>query len=167
MQVKGPNEIYRGLMLDLDQKFDLAKLPVAGGASFDSHVEEHNGTCLENTRAELQYQIMEANHSPASSYLTVDGTLSTPFLQPTANSLPAPPKTLTPDQESKYASILSTVQSWATLPTSSGSANASRTPLSDSERLWLTRECLLRYLRASKWNETHAVSRLEATLVWR
>ena len=59
MQVKGPNEIYRGLMLDLDQKFDLAKLPVAGGASFDSHVEEHNGTCLEKTRVELQYQIME------------------------------------------------------------------------------------------------------------
>ena len=59
MQVKGPNEIYRGLVLDLDQKFDLAELPVAGGASFDSHVEEHNGTCHEKTRVELQYQIME------------------------------------------------------------------------------------------------------------
>ena len=59
MQVKGPNEICRDLILDLDQKLDLAKLPVAGGASFDSHVEEHKGTCLENTRVELQYQIME------------------------------------------------------------------------------------------------------------
>ena len=49
----------RGLILNLDQKIDLARLPVAGGASFDSHVEEHNGTCLENTRVELQHQVME------------------------------------------------------------------------------------------------------------
>ncbi|KAL8739579.1 MAG: hypothetical protein Q9190_007633, partial [Brigantiaea leucoxantha] len=47
-----------GLILDLDQKFDLAKLPVAGGASFDSHMDEHNRTCLVNTRVELQRQIM-------------------------------------------------------------------------------------------------------------
>ena len=45
--------------MDLDQKFELAKLPIAGGASFDSHMEEHNGTCLANTRVELQHQIME------------------------------------------------------------------------------------------------------------
>ena len=45
--------------MDLDQKFDLAKLPVAGGASFDSHMEEHNGICLEHTRVELQHQVME------------------------------------------------------------------------------------------------------------
>ena len=45
--------------MDLDQKLDLAKLPVAGGASFDSHLEEHNRTCLENTRVELQHQVMD------------------------------------------------------------------------------------------------------------
>ncbi len=37
----------------------LAKLPVAGGASFDSYIEEHNGICLANTRVELQHQIVE------------------------------------------------------------------------------------------------------------
>src|SRR5579862_2444811 len=40
-------------MLDLDQKLDLTKLPIAGGASFDSHMEEHNARCLPNTRTEL------------------------------------------------------------------------------------------------------------------
>ena len=119
------------------------------------HVKEANGL------------ITEVNQSPAISNTTVDGSNSTPFLHPATNSHPAPPKTLTPDQEAKYASLLSTVQSWTALPTSSTSSTASKKPLSDSERLWLTRECLLRYLRASKWNESHATTRLQATLVWR
>ena len=46
-------------MLDLIQEVDLAKLPVARGASFDSHIEEHNRTCLEKTRVELQHQVLE------------------------------------------------------------------------------------------------------------
>ena len=53
-------------MLDLNQKLDLvdkkidfAKLPIAKGASFDSHIEEHNAKCLGNTRVELQRQIKE------------------------------------------------------------------------------------------------------------
>ena len=41
------------------QKIDLAKLPIAKGASFDSHMEEHNARCLANTRVELQHQIMK------------------------------------------------------------------------------------------------------------
>ena len=53
------DRLCRGLLLDLDQKIDLAKLPVAKGASFDSHLEEHNAKCLANTRVEIQEQIME------------------------------------------------------------------------------------------------------------
>ena len=115
---------------------------------------------------EANGQATAANHSPANR---VDGSTSTPFIHPTANSLPAPPKTLTPEQEAKYEDVLATVQSWAALPTSPKSkhSTAPEAPLSDSERLWLTRECLLRYLRASKWNEAHAVNRLESTLMWR
>ncbi|KAI9862795.1 MAG: hypothetical protein M1813_004291 [Trichoglossum hirsutum] len=62
-----------GLMFDLDQKMniankttnnihqnlDLAKLPIAEGASFDSHMEEHNARCLLNTRTELLRYIGE------------------------------------------------------------------------------------------------------------
>ncbi|OCK73088.1 HET-domain-containing protein [Lepidopterella palustris CBS 459.81] len=35
------------------------KLPIAKGASFDSHAEEHNAKCLPNTRTELLHDIME------------------------------------------------------------------------------------------------------------
>ncbi|MCJ1464442.1 hypothetical protein MMC07_003055 [Pseudocyphellaria aurata] len=69
-----------GLILDIDQKIesvdkktddlhqktdslhlkiDSAKLPVARGACFDSHMEEHNARCLENTRLELQRHVAE------------------------------------------------------------------------------------------------------------
>ena len=53
------DRLYRGLLFELDQKIDLAKLPVAKGASFDSHSEEHHAKCLANTRVEVQEQIME------------------------------------------------------------------------------------------------------------
>ena len=43
----------------VDRKIDIAKLPVAKGASFDSHIEEHNSKCLPDTRVELQRQIKE------------------------------------------------------------------------------------------------------------
>ena len=33
--------------------------------------------------------------------------------------------------------------------------------------MWLTRECLLRYLRATSWNVTNSVKRLLDTLLWR
>jgi pantothenate kinase-related protein Tda10 len=51
--------LHSALILDIDQKIDLAKLPIAKGASFDSHMDEHNARCLTNTRVELQRQITE------------------------------------------------------------------------------------------------------------
>ncbi|OCK79260.1 hypothetical protein K432DRAFT_252439, partial [Lepidopterella palustris CBS 459.81] len=47
------------LIHEIDQKINLAKLPIAKGASFDSHMEEHNAKCLPNTRTELQHHIMK------------------------------------------------------------------------------------------------------------
>jgi hypothetical protein len=44
---------------------------------------------------------------------------------------------------------------------------AEESPISDDERIWLTRECLLRYLRATKWNLPQATQRLRGTLIWR
>lgn len=46
-------------MNSTDKKTDFPKLPIAKGASFDSHIEEHNSRCLANTRVELQHQIKE------------------------------------------------------------------------------------------------------------
>lgn len=41
------------------------------------------------------------------------------------------------------------------------------TPLQPSEKAWLTRECFLRYLRATKWVTEDAIDRIELTLAWR
>lgn len=40
-------------------------------------------------------------------------------------------------------------------------------PLSEAEKAWLTRECFLRYLRATKWHYKDAIDRIELTLAWR
>jgi hypothetical protein len=44
-------------VLSIDQKLDLAKLPIAQGASYNSHDEEHNAQCLPNTRTALLQDI--------------------------------------------------------------------------------------------------------------
>jgi hypothetical protein len=51
-------------LFEADQKTVLARLPVALGASFDSHAEEHNPTCLQDTRVELLAQISDWADSP-------------------------------------------------------------------------------------------------------
>jgi hypothetical protein len=88
-----------------------------------------------------------------------------PFAEPVPGCKPAPPPALTAEQQTKYDQLLTEVKSWETLPTNK--AEADTAPVSPDERLWLTRECLLRYLRATKWNLPQAIQRLRATLVWR
>ncbi|KAI0701313.1 CRAL TRIO domain-containing protein [Cytidiella melzeri] len=40
--------------------------------------------------------------------------------------------------------------------------------LTEDEKFWLTYECMLRYLRATKWHSSrNAIKRLEETLLWR
>ncbi|KAF2011365.1 CRAL/TRIO domain-containing protein [Aaosphaeria arxii CBS 175.79] len=90
----------------------------------------------------------------------------TPFEHPLPSSKPAAPAELTSEQQTKYDELLQTVKSWESLPKTSAKG-AETAPLSDTEKLWLTRECLLRYLRATKWHLAQAEKRLQDTLVWR
>lgn len=89
-----------------------------------------------------------------------------PIAEPAAGCTPAAPTALTADQQTKYDQFLAEVRAWETLPTTSAKG-AESAPLDDNERMWLTRECLLRYLRATKWNLAQASTRLRATAVWR
>lgn len=89
-----------------------------------------------------------------------------PIAEPVAGSTPVPPPALTAEQQTKYDQFLAEVRAWDSLPVSS-TKGAESTPLDDNERLWLTRECLLRYLRATKWNLAQASTRLRSTAVWR
>ncbi|EUC43266.1 hypothetical protein COCMIDRAFT_7303 [Bipolaris oryzae ATCC 44560] len=47
------------IMLSLNRKLDLPKLPVATGACFNSHDEEHNARCLPNTRSQLLHEVIK------------------------------------------------------------------------------------------------------------
>ena len=139
----------------------MAQPPLTNGAA----------TGLSNGHASLSKVPTETSVTLGSHALpnaTIDGSSSpvkTPFIDPAPNTLAPPTRVLTPDQESKYTSLLTTARSWTTLPITS--ATPPKSLLTDAERIWLTRECLLRYLRASKWNLTNAATRLEATLLWR
>ncbi|RAL64814.1 hypothetical protein DID88_001411 [Monilinia fructigena] len=89
--------------------------------------------------------------------------LKPPFLNPIESSKPPPAPELTEEQQTKYEALLETVKSWTDIPAKDSKGG----PITDSERLWLTRECLCRYLRATKWSATEAPKRLLGTLTWR
>lgn len=74
---------------------------------------------------------------------------------------------LTEEEQAKYDTVLGHLKSIQELPTSSAKKNKETAPLSDIEKYFLTRECILRYLRATKWNVNDAIKRLEGTIVWR
>ena len=89
----------------------------------------------------------------------------TPIAAPTADTIPPARPDLTEEQSAKYDALLAQARDFTTVtcpkePSKSGA-------LTDSERMWLTRECLLRYLRATRWSVDDAAKRLLATLAWR
>jgi len=109
---------------------------------------------------------MDGGNPRTASTAASSGPIRTPFTSPLETSKPPPPPTLTPDQEAKYDSLFKTVSAWTDIPTNSV-INSPKAALTDDEHMWLTRECLLRYLRATKWNAVEAPKRLLGTLIWR
>ena len=89
--------------------------------------------------------------------------LKVPLASPTPDSHPKPQAPLTVEQQEKYKWLLEQVKNWKEIPAAGGKAG----PLTDNEKFWLTRECLLRYLRATKWNQKEAEKRILGTLTWR
>ncbi|KAJ6440011.1 Inositol polyphosphate-related phosphatase [Purpureocillium lavendulum] len=103
----------------------------------------------------------------------------TPLDYPTPDSKPAARPELTAEQTAKYEALLDKARGYTDVACDEKKARAApaegsettKTPLSgpvtERERAWLTRDCLLRYLRATKWNVDDASRRLLATLAWR
>lgn len=83
------------------------------------------------------------------------GPTLTPFPHPLPTAKPSATLALTADQQKKYDVLLAAVKEWKTIPLTSG-AKAGDEAVTDADRLWLTRECLLRYLAATKWDEKAA-----------
>lgn len=65
-------------ILDIHSKIDLATLPGADGAAFDSHAEEHNARCHPDTRTELLPKIRDwANDPHAEGIFWLNGMAGT------------------------------------------------------------------------------------------
>jgi len=93
----------------------------------------------------------------------VAGPLKVPIPAPAPNAVIPKRPTLTSEQQTKFDWLLKEAQGWKEITSEKGKGG----PITDDERMWLTRECLLRFLRASKWHEKEASKRLLATLSWR
>ncbi|CAG8976905.1 hypothetical protein HYALB_00003516 [Hymenoscyphus albidus] len=93
-----------------------------------------------------------------------NGVLKTPIVDPLPSIPPPPIIALTSDQQTKYDALLTTVKSWTEIPCTKAEKAG---PLTENEIMWLTRECLLRYLRATKWDLAEAGKRLLSTMTWR
>jgi len=90
-----------------------------------------------------------------------------PFESPAPEAVKPQRVQLTAEEQAKYDAVLEHMKSITSLPTSSAKKSKETAPLSEVEQYFLTRECLLRYLRATKWNVAEAKKRLEGTIIWR
>lgn len=93
--------------------------------------------------------------------------LKTPLEHPTESSKPHPQPELTEEQQHKYDWLLNQVKHWSQPEEGITVPKDAPKDLTEEEKFWLTRECLLRYLRATKWHEAQSEKRLIATLLWR
>ncbi|EME85470.1 uncharacterized protein MYCFIDRAFT_150569 [Pseudocercospora fijiensis CIRAD86] len=133
---------------------------VSASASFQSTSETPASSAID-TSAEA-----EAGREVEDWLPPTTAPQKTPIPRPAASSKPSTPAQLTPEQQTKYSTVLAQVSQWQAVPTSTAKG-APDAPLKDHERMFLTRECILRYLRATKWNTKDALSRLQGTLSWR
>ncbi|KAF8866690.1 CRAL/TRIO domain-containing protein [Acephala macrosclerotiorum] len=131
-------------------------------------------TALEEKLAEVKLEsnstlpipnVEVSNTSSAAASLRekTPGPLKTPIVDSVESAVIPGPAELTAEQKTKYESLLGIVKTWKEIPSTQGKGG----PITDSEIMWLTRECLLRYLRATKWATAEAAKRLLSTLTWR
>lgn len=92
--------------------------------------------------------------------------VNTPLAKPLEDAKPLARPPPTADQLKKYETLLASVSNWTEIPDSSAKG-AKKSPIREYERMFLTRECLFRYLRATTWKVDQAETRLLNTLIWR
>lgn len=95
-----------------------------------------------------------------------------PFTEPSEKSKVPQEDSLEQSQEEKYATVLKHFENEELLvPISEDNFkdkdSSKFEPLTDLEKAWLTKECFLRYLRATKWEQKEAIERIELSLAWR
>lgn len=136
-------------------------------------VNLHSPTCsccaqtncfsLQHTNATFIIRHTKQKNTMAAA--TSEAPLKTPIAAPTPDSKPVPRPELTPEQQTKYEALLEKAKAFTEIKCDKEKDKSG--PLTDRELAWLTRDCLLRYLRATKWSVDDAAKRLLSTLAWR
>ncbi|CAK9438350.1 uncharacterized protein LODBEIA_P25740 [Lodderomyces beijingensis] len=104
-----------------------------------------------------------------------DAPRYTPFENPPPESKIPVGATFSQDQKEKYLKVLTYFQNPNLTISDSEEHHKHKIRISvddggaltQGEKSWLTRECFLRYLRATKWHVEDAIDRIELTLAWR
>jgi hypothetical protein len=136
-----------------------AETPVIVEAGLDGpHIDEKAGSSTPST-------IVSPGENGDNEKNTE--TRKLPFYEPAPSATIPSRVELSAGEEEKYNIVLEHLKSITSLPVSSSKKEKETAPLSEAEQCFLTRECILRYLRATKWNVNEAKKRLEGTIVWR
>ncbi|EGV66750.1 hypothetical protein CANTEDRAFT_112140 [Yamadazyma tenuis ATCC 10573] len=90
-----------------------------------------------------------------------------PFNTP-VNPIVPPEFVLTEEQQNKYSQVFNHFKEYIkeNIPVND-THGAKKHPVLPEEKAWLTKECFLRYLRATKWKPDAAIKRIEETFIWR
>ena len=97
---------------------------------------------------------------------SADGPAKKPLDKPTDTSKPKARADLSIDQDAKYKQLLGVVSKWTEVPDKLAKGGET-SAITDDERMFMTRDALLRYLRADKWDINAAAIRMRNTLTWR
>ena len=92
--------------------------------------------------------------------------VKTPYRAPASTKVPPRPE-LTAEEETKLAWLTERARAFTEVKVSAADAKVASGPITDDERMWLTRECLVRYLRATRLDKEEAERRVMQSLAWR
>lgn len=94
--------------------------------------------------------------------------IDVPIEELPAGLTPPKSKSLTSEQKKMYDEVLEHFSNpKLELPTTEKQKDGELKPLTEEEKAWLTRECFLRYLRATKWVLKDCIERIAESIAWR
>lgn len=92
--------------------------------------------------------------------------IKTPFRAAPTTTV-EPRREITSEEAPKLATLIDRCRLFTEVTVKSATSKVPSGPLTDDERMWMTRDCLLRYLRATRLDEVEAERRIMQSLVWR
>lgn len=143
--------------------FSICLTHIATMAIFKKKTEsEGSGTDAETVSLSSKSTVMSTSSSRKGLIKR-----QTPFEHP-IHPIKEPEFNLSKEEEEKYQQVLEHFKNYILqdIPVND-STNAPKHAITDEEKAWLTKECFLRYLRATKWKVDAAIKRIEETLLWR